>query len=86
MMFGYDGGWPAWEIALMWIGMIAFLGVLIRAAYTLITNPTRRPGLKPRASLTDFRRPRPPSARASSAAWQSRRPAPVKSLRSSTTR
>ena len=26
MMFGYGGGWPFWEVALMWVGMIAFWG------------------------------------------------------------
>jgi uncharacterized membrane protein len=41
MMFGYGGmggGWPVWAVALMWIGMLAFLGVLIWVGYTLITN------------------------------------------------
>ena len=30
MMFGYGygGGWPVWEIALMWIVMVAFVGLL----------------------------------------------------------
>jgi len=44
MMFGYGNGWPVWESALMWIGMIAFLGVLIWAGYVLITSTTRKPG------------------------------------------
>jgi uncharacterized membrane protein len=45
MMFGYGygAGWPAWEIALMWVGMIAFLGVLICAGYALMANTVRRP-------------------------------------------
>ena len=48
MMFGYGSGWPAWEIALMWIGMLAFLAFLIWAAYALITSTTRRlPGPDP---------------------------------------
>jgi uncharacterized membrane protein len=41
MMFGYGeagGGWPVWAVALMWIGMLAFLGVLIWVGYTLMTN------------------------------------------------
>jgi hypothetical protein len=44
-MFGYGGagGWPAWAVALMWIGMFAFLGVLIWVGYILMTNATRRP-------------------------------------------
>jgi hypothetical protein len=66
MMFGYGGGWPAWEIALIWIGMIAFLGVLIWAAYALISNATRRPGSRddggdPFRILPPCRAPRPPS-------------------------
>ena len=44
MMFGYGAGWPTWGIALMWIGMIAFLAFLVWAAYALITSTTRRPG------------------------------------------
>ena len=44
MMFWYGGGWPFWEVALMWIGMIAFWGLLIWAVYALITSATRRPG------------------------------------------
>jgi putative membrane protein len=45
MMFGYGSGWPAWGIALMWIGMLAFLVFLIWAVYALITSTSRRPGL-----------------------------------------
>ena len=49
MMFGYGGtgGWPGWAVALMWIGMRAFLGVLIWVGYTLMTNATRRSGQQP---------------------------------------
>jgi putative membrane protein len=47
MMFGYASGWPAWGIALMWIGMLAFLAFLIWAAYALITSTSRRPGRDP---------------------------------------
>jgi hypothetical protein len=41
MMLGYGGaggGWPVWAVALMWIGMLAFLGVLIWIGYTLMTR------------------------------------------------
>jgi uncharacterized membrane protein len=41
MMFGYGGaggGWPVWAVALMWIGMLAFLGVLIWIGYALMTR------------------------------------------------
>ena len=44
MMFWNGGGWPFWEVALMWVGMIAFWGLLIWAVYALITMATRRPG------------------------------------------
>ena len=44
MMFGYGGGWPAWELALMWVGMIAFVGVLVWAVCALVVNATRKPG------------------------------------------
>ena len=46
MMFGYGGtggGWPVWAVALMGIGMLAFLGVLIWVGYVLMTNATRSP-------------------------------------------
>lgn len=43
MMFGYGSGWPFWEIALMWFGMIAFWGLLIWAVYFLVVNATRKP-------------------------------------------
>jgi uncharacterized membrane protein len=49
-MFGYGGtggGWPVWAVALMWIGMLAFLGVLIWAGYALMTNATRRSRWQP---------------------------------------
>jgi len=43
MMFGYGGGWPFWEVALMWVGMIAFWGLLIWAVYALVVTATRKP-------------------------------------------
>ena len=49
MMFWYgNAGWPFWEVALMWVGMIAFWGLLIWAVYALITSATRRTGPQPR--------------------------------------
>ena len=48
MMFWNGGGWPFWEVALMWVGMIAFWGLLIWAVYALITAATRRPGTETR--------------------------------------
>jgi len=47
MMFWNGGGWPFWEVALMWVGMIAFWGLLIWAVYALITSATRRRGPEP---------------------------------------
>jgi putative membrane protein len=43
MMFEYGNNWPFWQVALMWIGMIAFWGMLIWGVYTFATNATRRP-------------------------------------------
>jgi putative membrane protein len=47
MMFGYGSGWPAWGIALMWIGMLAVLAFLVWAAYALITSTSRGLGGDP---------------------------------------
>jgi putative membrane protein len=47
MMFWNGGGWSFWEVALMWVGMIAFWGLLIWAVYALVTSAIRRPGPEP---------------------------------------
>src|SRR5215831_20460607 len=47
MMFWYGGGWPFWEVSLMWVGMIAFWGLVIWALYALITSATRRSSPRP---------------------------------------
>lgn len=44
MMFWYGGGWPWWGAALMWIGMVAFWGLVIWGIWALVTSATRRPG------------------------------------------
>ena len=44
MMFWYGAGWAWWQAGLMWVGMIAFWGLLIWAVYALITSATRRRG------------------------------------------
>jgi uncharacterized membrane protein len=44
MMFWYGSGWAWWQAGLMWGGMLVFWGLLIWAAYALITNLIRRPG------------------------------------------
>ncbi len=41
MMFWYGGGWAFWEVAVMWIGMIAFWGLLIWAVYALVTKASK---------------------------------------------
>jgi putative membrane protein len=48
MMIWNGGGWAWWQAGLMWVGMIAFWGLLIWALYALITNLTRKPGPGPR--------------------------------------
>jgi putative membrane protein len=50
MMFWYgNAGWAFWQVALMWVGMIAFWGLLIWALYALITGASRRTGQGPSA-------------------------------------
>ena len=44
MMFWYGGHWAWWQGGLMWLGMIAFWGLLIWAVYAVITNLTRKQG------------------------------------------
>jgi len=43
MMFWYGGHWAFWQAGLMWVGMIAFWGLLIWGGYALITNAIRKP-------------------------------------------
>ena len=43
MMFWYGSHWVFWQVALMWIGMVAFWGLLIWALYALITATNKRP-------------------------------------------
>jgi putative membrane protein len=47
MMYWYGGGLAWWQAGLMWVGMIAFWGLLIWAVYALITNLNRRPAPGP---------------------------------------
>jgi uncharacterized membrane protein len=49
MMFGYGSGWPFWEVGLMWIGMIAFWGLIIWGIYALVTSAARKPDRTPDA-------------------------------------
>ena len=43
MMFWYGGHLAFWEVALMWVAMVAFWGLLIWAVYALISSAARRP-------------------------------------------
>lgn len=40
MMFPYDGTWGFWQMGLMWVGMIAFWGLVIWLFYLLVTRAT----------------------------------------------
>ncbi len=42
MMWWYGGHWAVWQAGLMWVGMIAFWGLLIWGIYALISS-SRRP-------------------------------------------
>lgn len=44
MMFWNGGGWAFWQVALMWLVMISFWGLLIWGAWALITGASRRQG------------------------------------------
>jgi putative membrane protein len=44
MMFWNGGGWVWWQAGLMWVGMIAFWGLLVWLAYALFTGASRRAG------------------------------------------
>ena len=44
MMFWYGGGLAFWQVALMWVAMIAFWGLLIWGVWALITGASRRQG------------------------------------------
>jgi putative membrane protein len=44
MMFWYGSHLMFWQATLMWIGMIAFWGLVIWAIYALVTSTSRRSG------------------------------------------
>jgi putative membrane protein len=44
MMFGYGSHWAAWQVALMWVGMVVVLSLVVWAFYALVTGDERRPG------------------------------------------
>ena len=45
MMFGFGGGWAWWQALLMWVGMIAFGGVIIWAIWSIVSSLVRGPQL-----------------------------------------
>ncbi len=53
MMFWYGGGWAFWQVALMWVVMIAFWGLIIWGAWALITGAIRRQGGQERGDGKD---------------------------------
>jgi putative membrane protein len=54
MMFGYGGGsWPVWAVALMWVGMLAFLGALIWSGYAIAGGASRRRSNGPGEAIAD---------------------------------
>lgn len=42
MMFGYGSHTASWEVALIWIGMVAFMALVIWAAYSIVRGGTQR--------------------------------------------
>ncbi|HUZ54341.1 MAG TPA: hypothetical protein VMU94_17680 [Streptosporangiaceae bacterium] len=50
MMFWYGSHLVFWQAALMWVGMIAFWGLVIWAIYALVAGATRRPDREGRGS------------------------------------
>jgi putative membrane protein len=42
MMMIWNGGWAWWQVGLMWVGMIAFWGLLIWLIYALVTGAVGR--------------------------------------------
>jgi hypothetical protein len=47
MMYGHGGGWTVWDDGLMWLGMIAVVGLLIWAVYVVAGSASRRRGNGP---------------------------------------
>jgi len=43
MMFWYGSNLVFWQASLMWVGMIAFWGLVIWGVYALVASATRRP-------------------------------------------
>jgi putative membrane protein len=43
MMFWNGGHWVFWQVALMWVGMLAFWGLIVWAFYAVFTGTSNRP-------------------------------------------
>ncbi len=43
MMFWSDSHWVFWQVALMWVGMIAFWGLIIWAVYAMFGGDKQVP-------------------------------------------
>ncbi len=43
MMFWFGGGWAWWQALLMWVGMIAFWGLIIWAIWFFVSGLVRGP-------------------------------------------
>jgi putative membrane protein len=56
MMFGYGSHWAFWQVALMWVGMIAFWALVFWAVYAIVTDSNRRGSQPPRCAGGDARR------------------------------
>jgi uncharacterized membrane protein len=44
MMFGNGGHWVFWQVALMWTGLLVFVGLLIGGIYALTSGRTSTTG------------------------------------------
>lgn len=43
MMFWSDSHWVFWQVALMWVGMVAFWGLVIWAVYAIFVSDKQVP-------------------------------------------
>jgi len=43
MMFWSDSHWVFWQVALMWVAMVAFWGLIIWAVWALVGSTTQKP-------------------------------------------
>jgi hypothetical protein len=72
--YGYGAGWPVWGIALMWLGMIAVLGLIIWVIYSATAGSSQAPPCVAAAGPA-----RTPGSRAGSwtSGWPAVRSAPM---------